>query len=108
MKSHVFPCGHRTLRGATCIEPTKIVHRVLKINPIKLTITQEHDFCACWDQLAHQLHQLDVKSFWSMTLGTLAHYPGQRQGTTLIDDVNHQRTTAPTDAATIHNQHQRL
>ena len=82
-----------------------LVHRFLQVRPIKLTITQEHDFCPVRNQCAHQLYQFDVQRFGRMTLGALPYHPGQRQGTTFIDHVDHERTTSPAHPAAIHDQY---
>ena len=83
MKGHVFPCRYCALRCTTRIQPARIIHRFLKISPIKLTITQENDFCPFWNQRSHQFHQFDVKRFGSMTLGALPHHPGSNSRTVL-------------------------
>ena len=43
-----------------------------------------------------------------MPFGTLAHAPRQGQGTSFIDDVEHQREAATADDAAIHDHNQRL
>ena len=49
-----------------------------------------------------------MELFGKMPLRGLAHAPGQRQGSTFIDDMDHQRGTPAADAAAIHDEHQRL
>src|SRR5437879_5584176 len=59
-----------------------------QLYPVELAIAQEHHLRPLRDQLEHQLNQGDVQVFGKMPLGTLAHPPGERQGTPLIDHVH--------------------
>jgi hypothetical protein len=81
---------------------------LLKLCPIKLTITQENDFRPFWNELSHEVHQFDVKRFGGMTLGTLPHHPRQGQSSAFVDHVQHQGTTASTHPTDIHDHDQRL
>src|SRR2546426_9176387 len=49
-----------------------------------------------------------MEIFGKVPLRGLAHPPGQRQGTTFINDMDHQRGTPASYAAAIHDKHHRL
>ncbi len=70
-----FPRRYRALRCAAGIKPTRLIHGFLKMNPIELTITQEHHSRSLWDQLAYQLDSGDMKTFGKMPFGALPYPP---------------------------------
>src|SRR4029453_16402076 len=49
-----------------------------------------------------------MEFFGKVALRGLAYSPGQRQGSTFIDDMDHQRGTPTAHAAAIHDEHHRL
>jgi len=88
--------------------PACVLHWVLQARPIACAIAKEHHLRTLRDQPAHQLDQGDREVLGKVALRTLAHPPGQRQGSALIHHVEHQGVApAPHDAA-IHDEHQRL
>src|SRR6516164_9624051 len=50
----------------------------------------------------------DEESVRKMSLRSVAHSPGQRQGATFIDDMDHLRAPPAAPAAAIHDEHHRL
>src|SRR5262245_5913026 len=52
--------------------------------------------------------RLAIPMLKGVALWGLAHAPGQRQGATFIDDMDHQRGTPAAYAAAIHHEHHRL
>ena len=60
------------------------------------------------EQPADEVDQGDMAFFGKMPLRGVAHPPGQRQGATFLDDMDHQRGTPAAYATAIHDEYQRL
>jgi hypothetical protein len=85
-----------------------VLQGVLQRRAIALAIAQQYYRRPQREQWVHLLDQGDMQVFGTGPLLALAYLPGQRQGTSFVDDVHHQRhTPAPHDAA-IEEQHHRL
>jgi hypothetical protein len=63
---------------ATHIVPAKVIHRTLKMNPIKLTISKEDHLRTCRYHRHDQLNHVDMKVFRKMTLRTSPDTPSYR------------------------------
>jgi hypothetical protein len=97
------PCG-----GATRIGPARLLARVLELRPIACAIAQQHDLRPRGDQRADEGDQGDMKLFRKGPFRGVAHPPGQREGTTFLNDMDHQRGTPAAYAAAIHDELHRL
>ena len=58
--------------------------------------------------MLHLLDERDMQVFGKVPLLAFAYLPGQRQGTSFVDDMHHQGHTAASHDAAIHDEHQRL
>src|SRR5262244_1942173 len=103
-----LPRRHGARGRATRVGPARLLQSVLESRPIEFSIAQQHHLRPCWDQLADEGDQSDMELFGKVALRSLAHAPGQWQGSTFIDDMDHQRGTPTAHAAAIHDEHQRL
>jgi len=93
---------------AAHLRPAGVLHGVLPARPLACALAKAHPLRPLRDQPAHQLDQGDMEVLGQVSLRPLAHPPGQRQGSALIDHMDHQGVApAPHDAA-IHDEPHRL
>ena len=85
-----------------------VLHGLLECGAIELAIAQQHHLRPRWHQLVHLLDQGDMEVFGEMPLLALAYQPRQRQGTSFIDHMEHQRDAPAPDDTASGAQHQRL
>jgi len=102
------PRRRRAHGRAAGVGPARLMPRGLQRRPVALAVTQKDYRGPLGDPLAHQLDHGDVEIFGKVALRSLAHPPGQWQGATCRDDMDHQRGTPAAPAAAIHDEHHRL
>ena len=85
-----------------------MLQRLLQPRPIELPIAQHHHLRPRRDQPTDQLDQGDMEVFGKVPLRGLAHPPSQREGSTFLDDMDHQGGAPAAHAAAIHDEHQCL
>ncbi len=107
-KRLTVPCRRRAHGRAAHLGPAHLVQRGLKIRSIELAVAQKDHPGPRGDHLAQQLDDRDVEGLGTMPFGALAHAPRQRQGTPLLDHVDHQGHTATADNTAIHDHDQRF
>src|SRR2546426_11391649 len=90
------------------VGPAILLHGVLERGAIELAIAQQHHLRPRRDQRMDLLDQCAMEVFGDMPLLALAHQPRERQGSTLIDHMDHQRHAAAPDPAAIDHQDQPL
>src|SRR5215467_4244824 len=107
-KRRAVPRRCRAHGRAAYVGPARLMERGLESRPVELAVAQKDDRGPLGDHLAHQFDHGDVEVFRKVALRGLAHPPSQRQGSTFIDDMDHQRATPAAYAAPIHDKHHRL
>src|SRR5215468_236659 len=107
-KCRAVPRRRRAHGRAAYVGPARLMERGLEGRPIELAVAQKDHLGPLGDHLAHQLNHGDMEVFSNVALRGVAHSPRQWQGSTLIDDMDHQRATPAAYAAPIHDKHHRL
>ena len=90
------------------IRPAYALYCVLQAGPIKFAIAEEDHLGPLRDQPADQLDQGDMEVFGKVPLRALTHPPGQRQGATFLDHVEHQGIAPAPRYTAIHDEHHGL
>src|SRR6516164_3460471 len=107
-KSRTVPRRCHVTPRTAHVGPPRRLQRVLQVCAIKFAITKQHHRRTERDQLLYLLDQCDMEVFGKVSLLPLAYQPRQRQGSTFIDHMHHQRHTPTPYQAAVDHQHQPL
>ena len=96
----------RGLARTQDVFPLALVQKGLKINPVELAITQQHDLDPVGYQLLYLVHQIDVNSLREVPLFSLRHSPNNRQRPLFVNHTDHERHAAAADNAAVNGEHE--
>jgi len=107
-KRFTLPVEYGALCRAANIGPLPVADNRLEIDSIKLTITNQGNFCPFRYQLPHFLHQLDMYRLGQVSLFVSHNGPGYGKKLLAIHNPNVESHTATPHDRAIHYKNQRL
>jgi hypothetical protein len=107
-KGRALPQGRHLAPRTADRGPAGLVECVLEADTIAFTIASYHHPRTWHDHLLHLLDQSNREVFGKVALLACTHHPRQREGSPLIDHMDHQGYTSTSHDAAIEDEHQGL